>query len=359
MDKRYKLALVGATGVVGEVARKVLEEKKLPISEYVFFSSCRSAGKKLTFMEKEYIVRELKEDSFDEGFDFAIFSAGGDTSKKFAPIAASKGCIVVDNSSAWRMDENVPLIVPEVNSSEIKNHKGIVIIILFCMVGIISPALAKLTPWFIEIFSRDLAETGISIGQIQVDAVTSWTQYFKNMTMMLIVFVVMFSNILVSEYERGTLVILVSKGLKRKNILLSKMSVLVLFWTIGCLLSFLITYIYTDYFWDNALIAQLFFTMFCFYFLGLYLCSLILLASVMTRSLSMVILFTGLCFFGFYLLGLFPQLTMYVPASLLNYATLLMMPQIEIGYYYPVIITFMLIVVHLIVSLFLFRKTRL
>lgn len=242
---------------------------------------------------------------------------------------------------------------------QIKNHKGIVVIILFCMVGIISPALAKLTPWFIEIFSHDLAETGISIGQIQVDAVTSWTQYFKNMTMMLIVFVVMFSNILVSEYERGTLVILVSKGLKRKNILLSKMSVLVLFWTIGCLLSFLITYIYTDYFWDNALIAQLFFTMFCFYLLGLYLCSLILLASVMTRSLSMVILFTGLCFFGFYLLGLFPQLTMYVPASLLNYATLLMMPQIEIGYYYPVIITFMLIVVHLIVSLFLFRKTRL
>ena len=126
MDKRYKLALVGATGVVGEVARKVLEEKKLPISEYVFFSSCRSAGKKLTFMEKEYTVRELKEDSFDEGFDFAIFSAGGDTSKKFAPIVASKGCIVVDNSSAWRMDENVPLIVPEVNSSEIKNHKGII-----------------------------------------------------------------------------------------------------------------------------------------------------------------------------------------------------------------------------------------
>ena len=126
MEKRYKLALVGATGVVGEVARKVLEEKKLPISEYVFFSSCRSAGKKLTFMEKEYTVRELKEDSFDEGFDFAIFSAGGDTSKKFAPIAASKGCIVVDNSSAWRMDENVPLIVPEVNSSEIKNHKGII-----------------------------------------------------------------------------------------------------------------------------------------------------------------------------------------------------------------------------------------
>lgn len=126
MDKKYKLALVGATGVVGEVARKVLEEKKLPISEYAFFSSCRSAGKKLKFMGKEYIVKELKEDSFDEGFDFAIFSAGGDTSKKFAPIAATKGCIVVDNSSAWRMDEDVPLVVPEVNSYDIKRNNGII-----------------------------------------------------------------------------------------------------------------------------------------------------------------------------------------------------------------------------------------
>ena len=126
MEKKYKLALVGATGVVGRVARQVLEERKLPISEYVFFSSFKSAGSKIEFLGKEYIVRELKEDSFDEGFDFAIFSAGGETSKKYAPIAASKGCIVVDNSSAWRMDKDVPLIVPEVNSGEIKNNKGII-----------------------------------------------------------------------------------------------------------------------------------------------------------------------------------------------------------------------------------------
>lgn len=77
-------------------------------------------------MGKEYEIRELKEDSFDEGFDFAIFSAGGETSKKFAPIASKKGCIVVDNSSAWRMDKEVPLVVPEVNSEELKNHNGII-----------------------------------------------------------------------------------------------------------------------------------------------------------------------------------------------------------------------------------------
>lgn len=124
--KKYKLALVGATGLVGRTARTVLEEKNLPISEYVFFSSCKSAGTKLTFMGKEYTVRELKEDSFDEGFDFAIFSAGGETSKKYSPIAASKGCIVVDNSSAFRMDKDVPLVVPEVNSDDIKWNKGII-----------------------------------------------------------------------------------------------------------------------------------------------------------------------------------------------------------------------------------------
>lgn len=124
--KEIKLAVVGATGLVGRTALKVLEEYNLPISEYVFFASSRSAGTTLKFQGKDYTVRELKDDSFDEGFDYAIFSAGGDTSKHFSPIAASKGCIVVDNSSAFRMDENVPLIVPEVNPEEIKNNHGII-----------------------------------------------------------------------------------------------------------------------------------------------------------------------------------------------------------------------------------------
>lgn len=124
--KEYKLAIVGATGLVGRTVLRVLEERKLPISEYVLFSSKNSAGKKVNFMGKDYIVRELNEHSFDEGFDFAIFSAGGDTSKKYSPIAASKGCVVVDNSSAFRMDPTVPLVVPEVNSEEIQNNHGII-----------------------------------------------------------------------------------------------------------------------------------------------------------------------------------------------------------------------------------------
>lgn len=123
----YKLAIVGATGVVGRTVLKILEEKNLPINEYVLFSSKKSAGSIINFMNKEYVVKELTETSFnDEHFDFAIFSAGGNTSLKFAPIASSTGCIVIDNSSAFRMDENVPLVVPEVNPEDLKWHYGII-----------------------------------------------------------------------------------------------------------------------------------------------------------------------------------------------------------------------------------------
>ena len=124
--KNYKLAIVGATGVVGRTVLQVLQERNLPISKYVFFASKKSAGKTIHFMGKDFLVQELTESSFDEGFDYAIFSAGGSTSLKYAPIAVSKGCIVIDNSSAFRMEPDVPLVVPEVNPDVIKNHHGII-----------------------------------------------------------------------------------------------------------------------------------------------------------------------------------------------------------------------------------------
>lgn len=124
--KEYKLAIVGATGLVGRKVLEVLEEYQLPISHCELFASRRSAGTDFFFNGKLCLVKELKEDSFDKGFDFAIFCAGGEISKRFAPIAANKGCIVVDNSSAFRMVPTVPLIVPEVNPEEIANNDGII-----------------------------------------------------------------------------------------------------------------------------------------------------------------------------------------------------------------------------------------
>ncbi|MCD6435609.1 MAG: aspartate-semialdehyde dehydrogenase [Clostridiales bacterium] len=124
--KKINLAIVGATGMVGQTFLKVLEERNFPFKNLYLFSSAKSAGKKITFMDKEYTVEELTESSFDRDIDIALFSAGGSTSEKFAPIAASKGVIVVDNSSAFRMDENVPLVVPEVNPEDIEKHNGII-----------------------------------------------------------------------------------------------------------------------------------------------------------------------------------------------------------------------------------------
>ena len=124
--KNLKVAIVGATGLVGRSFLKVLEEKKLPIENYTLFASKNSAGSRVTFLGKEYTVQELTENSFDEGFNFALFSAGGEVSKKFAPIAASKGCIVIDNSSYFRMHDDVPLVVPEVNMEDAYKNNGII-----------------------------------------------------------------------------------------------------------------------------------------------------------------------------------------------------------------------------------------
>lgn len=126
MHTKYKVAIVGATGLVGRTVLKVLEEKNFPYFYYNLFSSKKSAGSKLHFLNEDYIVRELTEKTFDENFDFAIFCAGGSTSEKYAPIAVSKGCIVIDNSSIFRMNPDVPLVVPEVNAEDILNHHGII-----------------------------------------------------------------------------------------------------------------------------------------------------------------------------------------------------------------------------------------
>ena len=126
MKRKPNIAVVGATGVVGSTFLKVLEERDFPFENIYLMASAKSAGKKITFKGKEYTVEELTEHSFDKPIDIALFSAGGGTSAKFAPIAAQHGTTVVDNSSQWRMDKDVPLVVPEVNPEDIATNKGII-----------------------------------------------------------------------------------------------------------------------------------------------------------------------------------------------------------------------------------------
>ena len=122
---KLTVAVCGATGAVGREMLNTLHQRAFPATEVLAFASSRSAGSKVEFGDQELTVRELKEDSF-EGVDIAIFSAGGATSLKFAPYAAKAGCVVVDNSAAWRMDDRCPLVVPEVNPEDLSWHKGII-----------------------------------------------------------------------------------------------------------------------------------------------------------------------------------------------------------------------------------------
>jgi aspartate-semialdehyde dehydrogenase len=123
--RRWNVAIVGATGAVGTVMRRVLEERRFPVNQLKLLASGRSAGKRIDFLRQPHKVEVLTPEAF-EGVDIALFSAGGARSLEFAPEAARRGAVVVDNSSAFRMDPQVPLVVPEVNPHAVAKHKGII-----------------------------------------------------------------------------------------------------------------------------------------------------------------------------------------------------------------------------------------
>ena len=125
MSRNLHVAIVGASGAVGVEMIKTLEKRAFPIGRLTLLASAKSAGKSLLFRGEPVVIQELREDSFD-GVNIALFSAGGGISLKFAPMAVKAGAIVVDNSSAFRMDADVPLVIPEINAADIKKHRGII-----------------------------------------------------------------------------------------------------------------------------------------------------------------------------------------------------------------------------------------
>ena len=124
--KAITWAIAGATGMVGKMFLQILAERKTPVDKLYLFASSQSAGKTMEFNGQTITIEELSPEVFKRGIDIALFAIESDLSRKYAPIAAENGCVVVDNSSAWRMDASVPLVVPEVNAKEAKNNKGII-----------------------------------------------------------------------------------------------------------------------------------------------------------------------------------------------------------------------------------------
>ena len=200
----------------------------------------------------------------------------------------------------------------------LRSGKLIFLAILFTAFGIMNPAIAKLTPWLLEIMAEDLAESGMSITAVEVDALTSWTQFFKNIPMALIAFVLMYGGIFTREYESGTLVLMLTKGLARYKVLLAKTALMLSLWSAGYFLCFGITYGYNAYFWDNSAVKSLLPAVMNWWLFGLWVICLSVLFSVLAKSSSLVLLGTGAGAIGAYLISLLPKLKPYTPAYLME-----------------------------------------
>lgn len=204
-----------------------------------------------------------------------------------------------------------------------RNGKFLLLGILFFAFGVMNPAIAKLTPWMLEIMSEELAQSGMTVAEVAVDALTSWAQFFKNIPMALIVVALVYGGSFVKEYESGSLVLMLTKGLSRSKVVLAKASLMLLVWSVGYWLCFGVTYAYNAYFWDNSIAQSLAPAVVYWWLFGVFVISLMVLFSVLARGYGAVLLGTGATVLAIYLLSLLPKLTKYMPTSLMNSGSLL------------------------------------
>lgn len=196
-------------------------------------------------------------------------------------------------------------------------------LILFVLFGIMNPAIAKLTPWLMETLTESLADSGLSIVEITVNALTSWNQFCKNIPMAMVVFLLLFSGTLTGEYEKGTLTMILAKGLARWKVLLAKAMMMTAVWTAGYWLCFAVTWGYNRFFWNDDSTANVLAAGGCYYLLGLWLITLILLMSVVFRTSGSALSAAVCSFAAVYLLGMIPAVKEYLPGFLLGGQALL------------------------------------
>lgn len=244
-------------------------------------------------------------------------------------------------------------------TEHLRSGKLLVLIIVFTLFGIMNPAIAKLTPWLYETLADSLAESGLSVTSVSVDASSSWTQFFKNIPMGLIVFVLLEGGIFTKEYESGTLVLALTKGLERRKVIISKTLVLTFLWSLCFWLCFAITYAYNAYFWDNSIMHSLSFAAFCWWLFGLWTALLIVLFSSMAKQNSAVLLGTGGAVLIAYVINLFPKLSEYSPARLMDAAPLSAGIEEPAAYTAAVIVSAITCLLFVIASIPIFNKKQL
>ncbi len=241
---------------------------------------------------------------------------------------------------------------------QIRSSRLMILGFLFLAFGIMNPAIAKFTPWIMEMMAESMEEAGLVVMEAKVDAMTSWTQFYKNVPMALIAFVLLQSNIFTKEYQSGTLILALTKGLERYKVLLAKTFVLICTWTAGYWLCYGVTYVYNGFFWDNSIACHLGIAAMYWWLVGIWVIVLMMFFSVISSSNSTVLLGTGGVFFLVYLLSLIPKLKEYMPTVLMDGMSLLMGVRVPEDYTKILIVTGITIVMCFVVSIPLFNKRR-
>lgn len=231
--------------------------------------------------------------------------------------------------------------------------------ILFVLFGIMNPAVAKLTPWLMEQMADSLADMGMNITEVTVTAMDSWVQFFKNIPMALIAFVLLESSIFTKEYRSGTLILSLTKGLSRWKVVVSKTAVLTLLWTAGYWLCYVITYAYNAYYWDNAVAQSLAFSVVAWWIFGLWVIALTVLFSSLSSANTGVLVGTGGVVLASSLAGMIPKVTKYLPTMLTDGNSLIYGTKTPEDYTAALIVTCVTAAASFAVSLTLFNKKQL
>ena len=201
-------------------------------------------------------------------------------------------------------------------TEQLRSGRIMILILLFVLFGIMNPAVAKLTPWIMEQMADSLADIGMNVTEVTVTAMDSWVQFFKNIPMALIAFVLLESSIFTKEYQSGTLLLSLTKGVARYKVVIVKTVSLILLWSVCYWLCFGITYGYNAYFWDNGIAKNLLFSVLCWWVFGLWTIALLVFFSTVSMANTGVLLGTGGVAFGSYLVGMLPKVSKYLPTHL-------------------------------------------
>ena len=240
-----------------------------------------------------------------------------------------------------------------------RTGKWTILGILFVLFGIMNPAIAKMTPWLLEMMADSMEEAGMSIHIANITAMDSWVQFYKNIPMALVIFVLLEGSNFTKEYQNGTLVLSLTKGMPRPSVLWAKTATLAATWTMGYWLCFGITYGYNAYFWDNSIAQHLLFSAVCWWVFGLWVICLMVFFSILANTNTVVLLGSGSIVLASYLLGLLPKLSKYLPTMLTDGNSLIYGTVAPTQYLFSLALTVCLGAVLLGISIPLLNKKQL